>query len=100
LDISDLSCVVNYDLPLDSETYVHRIWRTARAWKDGLAISFCTNQDKEKLTKVEELIGQKLEVVKDDSYKDVIVPRWQSEKTKKINEKKRPRSKKKRHYWK
>ena len=100
LDISDLSCVVNYDLPLDSETYVHRIWRTARAWKDGLAISFCTNQDKEKLTKVEELIGQKLEVVKDDSYKDVIVPRGQSEKTKKINQKNKPRSKKKRHYWK
>ena len=41
LDINDLTCVVNYDLPNIPETYVHRIGRTGRAGRDGLAISFC-----------------------------------------------------------
>ena len=100
LDISALSCVVNYEMPFDSETYVHRIWRTWRAWKPWLSISFCTTSDKEKLNKIEELIGQTLEVVDDESYKNVKVPKGQSEKVKKINEKNKPRGWKKRQYGK
>lgn len=42
LDIQDISCVVNFDLPRSPETYIHRIGRTARAGKKGIAISFVT----------------------------------------------------------
>ncbi len=45
LDINDVSHVINYDLPQDEESYVHRIGRTARAGKSGDAISFVTKQD-------------------------------------------------------
>lgn len=100
LDVNNLSCVVNYDLPWESETYVHRIWRTGRAWKDGLAISFCTSYDKVKLSNIEKLIWQKIEVINDDSYKNERVPKGKSEKTKKINDKNKPKSRKKRHYGK
>jgi len=100
LDVSNLSCVINYDIPGDPETYVHRIWRTGRAWKEWLAISFCTSFDTDKIKAIEWLIWQKIDVTNDDSYKNEIVPKWQSEKTKKINAKNAPRSKKKRHYGK
>lgn len=101
LDVSELSCVVNYDIPREAETYVHRIGRTWRAGKSGLAISMCTSHDIDNLKNIEKLIDKKLEVIKDDSYKEERVPKWQTEKTKKINEKNRPRRKwKKRHYGK
>lgn len=70
IDINDLSCVVNYSLPKESEVYVHRIWRTARAWKKGLAISMCIEEEKVRLDAIEKLINKKLVVVNDLSYKD------------------------------
>jgi len=45
LDIDDISHVVNYDLPEDPELYVHRVGRTARAGKTGIAISLVTLKD-------------------------------------------------------
>lgn len=100
LDVKNLSCVVNYDITPDPETYVHRIWRTGRAWKEWLAISFCTPHDTEKFSNIEKLIWQTIEIVDDESYKKEIVPKWKSEKTKQINNKNKPRWGKKRHYWK
>lgn len=102
LDVKNLSCVVNYDLPIDPETYVHRIWRTWRAGKKGIAISFCASQDKEKLKNIEKLISKTIKVETDESYKEEKVPKWKSEKTKQINNKNKPRTKgrKKKHYWK
>ena len=41
IDIDDLSCVINYEIPNIAETYVHRIGRTGRAGAEGRAISFC-----------------------------------------------------------
>lgn len=98
LDIEDLSCVINYELPWDGESYIHRIWRTARAWKKWLAISFCSEPEKEKLTKIETLLGKSIEVVQDESYKEEIVPKGQTEKLQKINEKNKPKTRKKREY--
>ncbi|WP_041962122.1 DEAD/DEAH box helicase [Sulfurospirillum cavolei] len=46
LDIEDVSCVVNFDLPRSTEDYIHRIGRTGRAGKEGLAISFIDHEDK------------------------------------------------------
>lgn len=46
LDIEDVSCVINFDLPRSTEDYIHRIGRTGRAGKEGLAISFIDHEDK------------------------------------------------------
>ena len=45
IDIDDILCVINYDVPHDAEDYVHRIGRTARAQRDGIAITFVSEQD-------------------------------------------------------
>jgi ATP-dependent RNA helicase RhlE len=51
---------VNYDLPHNSEDYVHRIGRTGRAGQKGEAISFCTPNDQESIRAIEKLINKKL----------------------------------------
>ena len=56
LDIDDVTHVVNYDLPMEPEAYVHRIGRTARAGKSGHAVSFCDVEEKGLLKQVERLI--------------------------------------------
>lgn len=57
IDIKELPQVINYDLPADSETYVHRIGRTGRAGKQGRAYSFCSEEEKPLLVKIQKLIG-------------------------------------------
>ncbi len=63
LDIAELSHVFNYDIPEDTETYVHRIGRTGRAGLSGIAISFCCYDELERLFAVEKLIGRSIPVV-------------------------------------
>jgi superfamily II DNA/RNA helicase len=60
LDIQDMSHVFNFDLPKFSEDYVHRIGRTGRAGKKGIAISFALPQDGRLLQKIERFMGQKI----------------------------------------
>jgi ATP-dependent RNA helicase RhlB len=60
LDIEGLSLVVNYDLPVDAENYVHRIGRTARAGKTGKAISLASEQDVYELADIEKYIAAKI----------------------------------------
>ena len=60
LDIPDLQYVVNYDLPFLAEDYVHRIGRTGRAGKSGMAISFVSREEERTLLEIEALIGQKI----------------------------------------
>jgi ATP-dependent RNA helicase RhlB len=60
LDIEGLSLVVNYDLPNESENYVHRIGRTARAGKTGKAITLASEQDVYALPGIERYIGKKI----------------------------------------
>ncbi|WFB63299.1 DEAD/DEAH box helicase [Sphingobacterium sp. WM] len=57
IDIKELPQVINYDLPADSETYVHRIGRTGRAGNEGKAISFCSQEEKPILLKIQKLLG-------------------------------------------
>ena len=59
LDVDDISHVFNYDLPDEAELYVHRIGRTGRAGKTGLAISLVTPREKRKLIGVERFTHQK-----------------------------------------
>ncbi|MCU6434442.1 DEAD/DEAH box helicase [Undibacterium sp. Jales W-56] len=60
LDIAELPCVINYDLPYNAEDYVHRIGRTGRAGATGDAISLHTDKDERLLIDIEKLIKQKI----------------------------------------
>ncbi len=62
LDIENLDLVVNYDLPEDAESYVHRIGRTARMGKTGMAISLACEKFGEHAMAIERLIGMKIPV--------------------------------------
>jgi ATP-dependent RNA helicase RhlE len=63
IDIDGISHVINVDLPNVSESYVHRIGRTARAGKDGIAISLCDSEERAFLRDIEKLIGQRVPVM-------------------------------------
>jgi ATP-dependent RNA helicase RhlE len=62
LDISEVSHVINFDMPEESENYIHRIGRTGRADKDGIAISFVTKAEKENQANVEALMNKKIKM--------------------------------------
>lgn len=61
IDINGISHVINYDLPKFAEDYVHRIGRTGRAGKTGIAISFASNMDRHILRKIEQFTGNRME---------------------------------------
>ncbi len=77
IDIPDVTHVVNYDLPEKPENYVHRIGRTGRGFNKGIAVSFCSAEEKPLLVAIEELITKKIEVIKvrKDDYKAIIEPK-------------------------
>ncbi|WP_238314199.1 DEAD/DEAH box helicase [Methylobacterium crusticola] len=62
IDVEGVSHVINFDLPNVPEAYVHRIGRTARAGADGLAISFCNDEERAYLRDIERLTRQKVSV--------------------------------------
>lgn len=62
LDIDLVSHVINYDLPADPESYVHRIGRTGRAGEDGVAVSFCDRAEQATLRAIQRLTRQTLSV--------------------------------------
>lgn len=68
IDIDNISIVVNYELPIDPESYVHRIGRTARAGSDGIAYSFCSNDERDYLRDIEKLIKRTIPVIKHDRH--------------------------------
>jgi len=61
IDVQDLDLVVNFDLPAQPEVYVHRIGRTGRAGKTGLAVSLCASSELPKLEVIEQACGVTLE---------------------------------------
>jgi len=63
LDISDITHVINYDLPRFCEDYVHRIGRTGRAGKKGVAISFVLPSDTRHVQRIERYIGQRIKLL-------------------------------------
>ena len=56
IDVSDMEMVINFDLPVEAENYVHRIGRTARAGKSGKAYTFCSEQDVYNLPAIERYV--------------------------------------------
>lgn len=71
IDIADISLVLNFDLPRDIENYVHRIGRTARAGREGLAISLCDTSELKALRSIEKSIGMKIQVEEAGEFENV-----------------------------
>ncbi|WP_282121790.1 DEAD/DEAH box helicase [Algibacter mikhailovii] len=68
IDINNLDAVVNFDLPNIPETYVHRIGRTARAGKSGMAYSLCSADEKNYVQSIQQLIHLQLEIIEEHPY--------------------------------
>ena len=68
IDIDKLSYVLNYDIPNESETYVHRIGRCGRAGDTGVSISICEPEENEYVRDIEKLIKQKIEEVQNHPF--------------------------------
>lgn len=60
IDIKDINMVINFDAPSDAEDYVHRVGRTARAEKKGVAVTLINKPDVPKIIRIEKLIGYKI----------------------------------------
>ncbi len=100
IDIADVHYVINYDLPEKSENYVHRVGRTGRGVKKGIAISFCSTEEKELLDAIQGFLNKKIEMIpisktehddtitfanETESYQDLIKEQedWEKKKGKK-----------------
>ena len=70
IDIDNISHVINYELPNEPESYVHRIGRTARAGTSGIAYSFCTADERDYLREIEKTIKMTIPVIKHNRHCD------------------------------
>jgi len=68
IDVDDVTHVFNFDLPNEPEVYVHRIGRTARAGKEGLAYSFCDETESGYLVGIQRLLDEEIEVLEEQPY--------------------------------
>lgn len=89
IDIDKLMYVINYDIPNQPETYVHRIGRSGRAGEEGIAISICEPEENAYVKDIERLIGFKIEVVEDTPYPQTEKPMTEAEKKEWNKEKQR-----------
>ncbi len=74
IDIPNVEYVFNYDLPDQSENYVHRVGRTGRGMEKGIALSFCSPEEKEVLDEIQEFLGKEINVIdiKKTEYEETI----------------------------
>ncbi len=68
IDIKELSHVINFDMPVQPEVYIHRIGRTGRAGLTGVAISFCDTEEKKYLRDIEKIIKKPIPVITEHKY--------------------------------
>ena len=68
IDVDKLSHVINYEIPEQAETYVHRIGRTGRAGSSGIALSFCAQEEMSYLRDINKLIKKNIDVVAKHPY--------------------------------
>ena len=63
IDIQQLSLVINYDLPIQKETYIHRIGRSGRYGRKGVAINFVTDRDLQDMAEIETFYNTKINIM-------------------------------------
>ena len=96
IDVDNITLVINYNLPEDPRNYIHRIGRTARAGKSGMAISFAVENDVRQLTNIENSIGQAIPVVTEQPFhKEFSKAPIQTKKKKPVKKTNRSRKKRK-----
>ena len=96
IDVDNITLVINYNLPEDPRNYIHRIGRTARAGKTGVAISFVVENDIRQLATIESSIGQAIPVVTQQPFhKDFSKAPIQNKKKKQVKKTNRTRTKRK-----
>lgn len=89
IDVDNITLVINYNLPEDPRNYIHRIGRTARAGKSGMAISFAVENDMRQLNIIENSIGQVIPVITEQPFhKEFLkVPKQTKKKAKQVKKK-------------
>ena len=91
IDIDKLGYVVNYDVPNEPETYVHRIGRCGRAGEEGIAFSICEPEENAYVRDIEKLIKKKIEIASDNPFPQTEKPMSAAEKKEFEKEKNRKR---------
>ncbi|MDH5580359.1 MAG: DEAD/DEAH box helicase [Bdellovibrionales bacterium] len=89
IDVSSITHVINYDLPDDPKSYVHRIGRTARAGREGVAISFCDPTERKLLKDIEKCISYKIPVDESHEYHGVPAENRDMPNSRSLNQKKK-----------
>jgi ATP-dependent RNA helicase RhlE len=89
IDIDKLRHVINYDIPNEPETYVHRIGRCGRAGEEGISISICEPEENAFITDIENLTRQKIEIISDHPFPQTDRPMNAAEKKEMEKEKQR-----------
>ncbi|MBT3348949.1 DEAD/DEAH box helicase [bacterium] len=74
IDINELSHVINFEIPNEPETYIHRIGRTGRAEKSGIALSFCDRDEQKYLRDIHKLIDKKIPVIDEHPFHMKVAP--------------------------
>ena len=85
LDIPNVSHVINFDVPLNPEDYVHRIGRTGRAGKKGTAITIVQEKDRALISNIEALINEKIQPLNKGWLKSIVETSNTKEKTPTVN---------------
>lgn len=97
IDIENVSHVINYNLPENPKSYIHRIGRTGRAGNRGTAISFCVESEAPLLRNIEKMLKQKIEIDSSQPYhKDISLALAASAKSKKTKKKMQRRAQRRR----
>ncbi|MEM6265187.1 MAG: DEAD/DEAH box helicase [Bacteroidota bacterium] len=91
IDIDKLRYVINYDIPNESETYVHRIGRCGRAGEEGISISICEPEENVYVRDIERLIKKKIPIVQDNPFPQTDKPMNAQERKEAEKEKQRKR---------
>ncbi len=91
IDIEKLGYVINFDIPNESETYVHRIGRVGRAGEKGIALSLCEPEENAYIRDIEKLIGKKIPLNEDHPFPQTDKPMTKAEKAEFEKEKQRRR---------
>lgn len=89
IDIDKLKYVINYEIPNEPESYVHRIGRSGRAGEEGNSISLCEPEENAYIKDIEKLIGLKIDVIKDNPFPQTDKPMTEAEKKEWNKEKQR-----------
>lgn len=72
IDVDNVSHVINYSLPQDTESYIHRVWRTGRAWKTGIAVTFVTPKEYRRLISIKKITNTDIQKAKIPTATEIV----------------------------